>query len=216
MEIQHSFNQNDFINEGIIKGIIIKKTIKENYVVFKILTKYNSSNINLSGILLKDNKEMAAGFNTGNFVELKGYITLNISKSTKKFRQSFVITEIKRINNISSILFPYVSSDMQDNRYRNYFRLKGFVNNITDINNTLTFVTISTYNCSLQILNKAIITINKRNIQKVNDFKKGDIIELLARLKETPINCNFGEKQYFIEPLVPYYINRIKINSFEK
>ena len=47
MEIQHSFNQNDFINEGIVKGIIIKKTIKENYVVFKILTKYNSSNINL-------------------------------------------------------------------------------------------------------------------------------------------------------------------------
>lgn len=69
MEIQHSFNQNDFINEGIVKGIIIKKTIKENYIVFKILTKYNSSNINLSGILLKDNKEMTAGFNTGNFVE---------------------------------------------------------------------------------------------------------------------------------------------------
>ena len=33
MEIQHSFNQNDFINEGIVKGIIIKKTIKEKTAV---------------------------------------------------------------------------------------------------------------------------------------------------------------------------------------
>lgn len=35
MEIQHSFNQNDFINEGIIKGIIIKKQLKKTMLFLK-------------------------------------------------------------------------------------------------------------------------------------------------------------------------------------
>lgn len=34
MEIQHSFNQNDFINEGIVKGIIIKKNNQRKLCCF--------------------------------------------------------------------------------------------------------------------------------------------------------------------------------------
>lgn len=217
MEIQHAFSQNDFVNEGFINGIIIKKTIKENYVVFRILTKYDSLNINLSGLLLKENKEISAGLNIGNFVEMKGYITTHISKKTQQPRQSFVITDIKKTNNISSMLFPCISSNSINNGYNNYFHLKGFTKNITVVNNNLAFITLSIYNQTLQALNKAIITVNKQNMKDINKLRKGDIIEVFARLQETPISYKINnKKEYMLEPLILYHINYLEIDTFMK
>ena len=217
MGIQHTFSQNDFVNEGFINGIIIKKTIKENYVVFRILTKYDSLNINLSGLLLKEYKEIAAGFNIGDFVEMKGYITIHFSKKNKQPRQSFVITDIKKTNNISSILFSCVSSDRINNGYNNYFHLKGFTKNITVINNNFAFIIMSIYNQTLQLLNKVIITVNKQNMKDINKLRKGDLIEVFARLQETPISYKINNKnEYILEPLILYHINYLEIDSFGK
>lgn len=204
-----SLSQMDYVNNAYIKGVITKITIKEKYTMVQVMTKIGIYT-NYPSIFFFKEKEKITELHVGNYVEIYGEIESYRDKKTGKHSQSFVGTEINKIDKHST--------NLNFHMYENAVKLRGIVNKISDKNKGVILMSLLIYSLQKNKWDKIFVAGYGKTRHIIKKLSQGDIVDLLANIQtvqlETEIAAGSENKNSTIitrEPLVLQSIRVYKI-----